>query len=521
VLDWIRRLSGADDTAPIDLKQTKKFIAELPAGNSFKCLEELGYALESLRNSDEVEPATNFEIIDLIDHTAKTHYARLSQEYLASRLHKYQENLLWTTIFQFCKQLSSAYLDCIEAFNTVAKHKAGLASRLPVIATRTTAALAMQLKWGLLRYGPVDEQIWADLGKVYAFAEARAIHRTENAMYPALYGASSVCREFLKALMLAVSSTDKLLPIQLEIAERIVSHFSGWFTIELSPSPATPYYFDLNGSAPPARRLQDADLGGNLRFFGPGKSSRELDNLIHSIKIGPTPDELNLGPAYTQRAVIEVLRHFAQFWAAKPPARKAERRNSMNRLAVLHGYEQIFSTLCRRGEDSAEPDGAESWIAQNISAGGYGAVIENVKGDWLRVGGLVGIKTEAEREWSIGIIRRLSRDSQHQRHVGIEVLARSVQPARLFEIQAATESALTIDSQNDSKKDPELHCMLLSFEPADSGEVTLLLQPGCFNAEQSFELRVRGQSFLLAPEKLIEEGEEYDLGEFRLIQRLA
>ncbi|MBC7946112.1 MAG: hypothetical protein H7X91_12795 [Burkholderiales bacterium] len=519
MLKWIRKLSGADYRAVIDLKQTRKLIAELPAENSFKCLEELGYALESLRDSEGAELAATLETIDLIDHAAKPHYGKLSQEYHASRLHKYQENLLWTTIFQFCKQLGGAYLDCTEAFNTTERNQAGLESRLPVIATRTTAALAVQLKWGLLRYGPVDGQIWADLGKVYAFAEARAIHRTENSMYPALYGASSVCREFLKALMLAVSSTDKLLPIQLEIAERVVSHFSGWFAIELSPSPSTPYYFDLNGSAPPTRRLQDAELDGNLRFFGPGKSSRELDNLIHSVRIGQTPDELNLGPAYTQRAVIAVLRHLAQFWATKPPARKAERRNSMNRLAVLHGYERIFNTLCGRGEDGAEKDSAESWIAQNISAGGYGAVIEHIKGDWLRVGGLVGIKTETEREWGIGIIRRLSRDSQHQRHVGIEVLSRSAQPAQLFDIQAATECAL--DGGGGGKKDAEMPCMLLSFEPADSGEVNVLLQPGCFNAEQSYELRVREQSFLLAPEKLVEEGEEYDLGQFRLMQRLA
>ncbi len=510
LLDWIRKLGGADDAA---IDQTRKLIAELPVENTFKCLEELGYALESLRNSEEVELATTFEIIDLIDHAAKPHYARLSQEYLASRMHKYQESLLWTTIFQFCKQLGAAYLDCTQAFNSTEKHPAGLESRLPVIATRTAAALAVQLKWGLLRYGPIDEQIWADLGKVYALAEARAIHRTENVMYPALYGASSVCREFLKALMLAVSSTDKLLPIQLEIAECVVSHFSGWFTIESSPGPGTPYHFDLNGNSPPTRRLQDAELRGNLRFFGPGKSSGELDNLIHSVRIGPTPAELNLGPVYTQRAVIEVLRHLAQFWAMRPPARKAERRSSMNRLAVLHGYEQIFNTLCGRGEDDAE-----SWIAQNISAGGYGAVIEHVKGDWLRVGGLVGIKTETESEWGVGIIRRLSRDSQHQRHVGIEVLSRSVQPAQLFEIQAATESAL---GDGGAKKDPAMYCMLLSFEPAGSVKVDVLLQPSCFNAEQSFELRVGEQSFLLAPEKLIEEGEEYDLGEFRLMQRLA
>lgn len=503
MLKWIRELGGGDSVEAFDRSSAAGLISGLPADNSFKCLEELAYGLESLSNSKAGNAVQRLEIIDLIDHAARPHCRKLTSEYLTSRLQKYQENLLWTTIFQFCRQLGTSYRDLAYAAG-----RGALAARLPTIAARAINAFALQLKWGLLRYGPIDPQIWNDLAGIYAFTETQGVHRVETTMYPEIYGASCVEREFLKALMLAVSAADKLMPTQLEIAERVIGHLGVRFTIGSVPGEDAPYYFSLSGKEPPMRRLRDVELAGDLRFFGAGESARELDKLIHSVKTGLTVADLNLGAAYTQRGVIEVLRHLSQQWAVKLPTRKSERRNSMARLSVLSGYSRIFCVLA--GGDGGD---AESWIAQNTSAVGYGAVIQQVKGDWLQVGSLVGVKTEDDSEWSLGVIRRLSRDSQHQRHVGIELFARAVRPAQLLEIEAASSAPPMHQVRHQA-----MDCILLSSPSHEAAEIILLLQPGCYNAELGFEMRADGESVLIAPDRLIEEGEEYDLARFRFIQ---
>lgn len=504
MLKWIRELGGGGGIAKFDRPAAVDLISELPADNSFKCLEELAYGLESLSNGEAGDAIQRLEIIDLIDRAARPHYRKLASEYLTSRLQKYQENLLWTTIFQFCCQLGTSYRELVHDGG-----RGALAAQLPMIAARAVSAFALQLKWELLRYGPIDPQVWNDLGGIYAFSEAQDIHRVETTIYLENYGTSCVEREFLKALMLAVSAADKLMPAQLEIAERVIDHFAAGFTVRSVPGEDAPYYFSLLGKGPPTRRLHDIELVSDLRFFGAGKSARELDNLIHSVKTGLTVADLNLGAAYTQRGVIEVLRHLSQQWATKLPTRKSERRDAMARLSVLSGYSRIFDVVA--GREAGE---AESWIAHNASASGYGAVIQQVKGDWLRVGSLVGVKTESDREWSLGIVRRLSRDSRYQRHVGVEIFARAVRSAQLLAIEAAGSGALSAQQAWDQAID----CILLSSPPYDAAEIILLLQPGCYNAALSFELRTDDGSYLIAPDRLIEEGEEYDLARFRFIQ---
>ena len=67
---------------------------------------------------------------------------------------------------------------------------------------------------------------------------------------------------------------------------------------------------------------------------------------------------------------------------------------------------------------------AESWIVENVSDGGYGAIIPAARSDWVRVGALIGLKTETAQHWGAGIIRRVARDQHQQRRVGVQVLSK-------------------------------------------------------------------------------------------------
>ncbi len=113
MLNWIK---GTQSDHPLaEDKAARELIAELPANDSFKALEELSYWLDTLKGAEDLKLGRQFEIIDLIDQAAKNHQRKLSQDYLAgsARLQKFQEIRIWNTSFSFLKQLSDAYQLCL------------------------------------------------------------------------------------------------------------------------------------------------------------------------------------------------------------------------------------------------------------------------------------------------------------------------------------------------------------------------------------------------------------------------
>ena len=235
MLKWIK---GSKSEHPLaDDRSAREFIAELPPLDPYKSLEELCYWLDTLGSAEELKLPRVLEIIDLIDQAAKNHQRKLSQDYLSgsARLQKFQEIRIWNAVFAFWKQLADTYQMCLTRFQAGAGGWGALKGQMPMVVARALRALTLQLKWQLLRYGPVDPRVWAQMGKLYAYAEERGFAATPVVIYPGKFGESTVQREFLKGVMLNISSTDSLLPAKLEIAERIVAQFSEFFVMNRQP----------------------------------------------------------------------------------------------------------------------------------------------------------------------------------------------------------------------------------------------------------------------------------------------
>jgi hypothetical protein len=204
-----------------------------------------------------------------------------------------------------------------------------------------------------------------------------------------------------------------------------------------------------------------------------------------------------------------VLRHLARYWASVPPARGEERRRSVSRISVIHDFDEILSTISGETEDLAFDNSAETWTVENESAGGYGALLPQTKGDWLKVGTLLGVKLEGGAAWGVGILRRLAAYDQKQRYAGIQVFSKGatavkIAPAKSGSSAVAHDAVLLPSSTTDS---------------SGTGEMSLLLRPGFFSAQKTYEMSAYGRSYLLVPKKLLEGGDDFDMARFRVMQR--
>lgn len=514
ILDWV---SGRKPDHPMaTIRAARELVAELPTHDSHKALEEITSWLDSIINTEGFKLDYRLGLADVLDRAGKNHHQKLALEYLgAPRLQKFHEHRLWGVSFEFWKTLGATYLQCIEQFQAGVPDSDKIRKELPVAAARTLRALTLQVKWGLQRYAAIEDRIWKDLARVYLFAESQGFAAHRTAVYPGPHGESSVEEEFLKTLMLAVSAPGSLAPIGIHIAERTVAHLGKAFVIKPKAALHCNFFFDLSMHKPPARVHKGMAFGPMVRFFGAGEAEQALRDLMERIKERDgVPSDVPLGGDFDKETVLSVCSHLEQYWAGTPAERNVQRRELATRLTVVHGFPQIVGWIGAVMKTSAleytDREGAESWIVFDASDGGYGALLPQVSGDWLQVGGLLGLRSETESACRVGIVRRIARDRHGQRRVGIQVLGKVAIPVALSPSSGSRREAAHKGQA----------ALLLSDKPDKNGEVALLMGAGSFTQKQDIHMCVRDRTYLLSPSALVEGEEEFDWARFRALKQL-
>jgi hypothetical protein len=312
-----------------------------------------------------------------------------------------------------------------------------------------------------------------------------------------VHGNSSVEQDYLKIMMLWASSADVLPPLKQEIAERTAAHLASAFRLEAAPFAGAIYRFDPSQNRPPMRLFGAASSTEDLIYFGPGDATAKIGRAAGVLeKTGALPADFNLGGAYPSDVVLGVLRHLGLYWSEKPPSRVSERRAATARITVVPGYGQLVDELEREASDALNfsVSGAESWVVENISQNGYGALVPSTTTDWIRVDELIGVQLEGTPEWGLALVRRVVRDEQRQYHVGIEIISRAV---RLVHVNFAVA------------REPE-SAILLNAEPAADGELGLIMRAGRFDPAQQIAFTLDDREAVLTPVRMIDAGEDFD-----------
>ena len=201
-----------------------------------------------------------------------------------------------------------------------------------------------------------------------------------------------------------------------------------------------------------------------------------------------------------------MLRHLAVCWSPAPPERKHPRHNVKSRLSVTHGFEGVIGALENVAGTSLDfdPKDHESWIVENVSAGGFGAVVPQLKGDWLKVGALLAMQPEGGNNWVLGMVRRVNKIPGQQARVGIRTLSK-VPLASQFAVSGASGATQ--------------QGVLLKTGEADSGEASIVLRPGVFAPGQNLESEHGGRHHVYMPQSLAERGEDYEIVRYREMVR--
>jgi len=475
--------AGKPDHPMADRKDATRLLGELPA-QDLKALEELAHWYESLSGAEGFKPEERAQRFAMVDEAAQPRLRKVSKDYLASvrsaKGSRAQENLIWTRVHDYWRLTGQALAKAIDS-----------SKPQPAIVLGALRAFGQQLKWQQLRYGPIEPEVWGQMNRIYLVAETRAIAEART--------------EYLKAAMFSAASPDSLLASEIDYAERTIADLAPHFlmgNVGNAPGPGMIYWIDLARAMAPLRIVKPPQATPGLRCFGPGNAMTSLQALIQ--KNEQMRDLPPSGVLQDPEAALEVLKHLAMLWSPEPPERRHPRHSVKSRLTIAHGFAGAMDAL--GGADSLDFNvkAAESWVVENVSAGGFGAIVPQVKTDWLRVGALIALQPDGGTNWIVGAVRRVARSTPNEARVGIETLSRAPRVAR-FRVKGLGEET----------------GLLLPSAVLGSGEVAVALRTGVYPPGTNLEATIDGREHVYLPQGASERSEDYELVRFREMIREA
>jgi hypothetical protein len=506
VLNKVIRLGGVfgrkADHPLADPRQLRAVIAELPGDDAFRALDGISGWLESLAEADDFTPEALFSVACKLDDAAQAPLKRLSREYVQTpRLSRSEEKRLWEICRDFWKRLGAVYERCLPPPELTARPAEPLRSLLPAISVRQLCALGNLLKWEQFRYGPASGDLWARMGR--ALLAAGLVDATDRAVLAPGGGSTSPAQEYARAMILHAASPDSAAPLQIELMDRLITHFLPGFVFTAEATHDCVYWVDLASPLAPQRLARmPAEAVPTLRFFKPGAAHGALCELQEKLEHGgEIPSDIPLGGAFQARVLLPALRQLTTYLAPIPPQRCHERHRVQDRMGVVFGMEGVWAALV------GQSDGGDRdiWLVENVSLGGFGATTGSFPDGRIRIGTLVAMQPEGGSNWLLGIVRRCHRNPDGGTQVGVEALSRRVTATRLKQLQRTGFSGHA-----------DLMALLLR-DGNETGELRVVLPFAGFDMRSEVECILDGEPRRLAPVVLAEQTPDYEVVRYRLL----
>lgn len=524
---------GKGESDPLSsLKAVTRWAENLPAGDAFKSQEAILNELKRFNESDPQFSKERLSVLMLLDEKSRDLQDTLVRQYLRNpRMSRQVESQLWHAVYGLYWELARGF----HAF--VLNHARGVGKtpheeQIPLITLRAIRTFGLLLKWRAVRYQQPGEKIWLRLHNLYRVAESEGFHRRSMHLY-AEDTASTTCESaYLHILMLNLANSGTLYPRQIDLVDQWLGNWQGHFQLEQTLN-ANLHNFaiDLSADYGP-RRVRKPDSDNPLRFWATGEFLHRLDDIRIALQNGTAPAQLGLTENARTAESLEMLDHLQRQWSALATReqRRAPRNDIKRMVDLAHGLNAIIgqvkssapgsaasispygtsmdydeavdvrvygfvterSTLMKTHATPIKSPDVERWIMQDESEYGYGSIVEARDKDWLRVGALVGVKAHDASTWKVGIVRRLSRQSDDTSSVGIETLNIAPELAMLYDTTSG--SGYTVDGFDNSGSNLPHAALWLANS---AGEHSILIDPVQFMPGKVYKLAgIQDQTFI-------------------------
>ncbi len=480
-------------------------LPDVPPVDPWSGLQHLSTRLERLAATDETSWGRAWELIERIDRAGRSTADDLLQKYLLGTQGSEDacDDRSWNEVTDYLDKLAEGYHWCLKLYERDAACTDGEA--LARIAACAIGVSSARLKWAFLAYDPVAPAQWQALKRAYLLANNAGVAQHEVVLPGVTSDATTVEREFLKAMALAASSPGGLLPVQVEVAERLVAWCAFDFTLAPPSFAGAGYLIDLTTPDGPQRRLPDRALTPAVRVVVLSSGAATLRRLAAELDSGSvTADDLGLDPRLSGQLLRGTVSHLLCQWGQATHRRRNVRSREAARAQVVHGFAAVAAKVVGASVQDAAAGDEENWSVENRGAGGLLALISRPYSRWIRVGALIAFRYSELPLWHAGVIRRVERVGSESRRVGVERLLTETSGVVLVPRFQSREGEPCADTVG----------MLLLDPTAVADQVTLLLPAATFSGSAPLQMYAGPRGCMLVPQELLESGRDYQIARY-------
>jgi len=522
-----------------NIKSATRWVENLPIGDAFKCQQAIFSELKRFNENSTQYTKDRLAIFMLLDEKSRDLQDTLVRQYLRNpRMSRPLESQLWHAVYGLYWEVARGYHTFVLHFaREVGKNQHE--NQIPLITLRAIRTFGQLLKWRAIRYLPAGEKLWLRLHNLYRIAETEGFHHQSKRAYAEDPSECSCETAYLHILMLNLANSGTLYPKQIDLLDRWLCSWHEKLQLDaILDTDVHSFAVDLSADHGP-RRVRKPDTDKPLRFWATAALLQTLQEIQTALQQGQTPAQLGLTDARTTES-LGLLAHMQRQWSALATReqRRAPRESSKRLVDLAHGLNAIISQIKTADTPaSVSPYGTglnyneaddvqvygfitdrtrervsqmrlpaipasadvERLVMQDESECGYGAIVESRDKDWLRVGALIGIKSQNASVWQIGVVRRLSRVNNETSSVGIETLAGMPTLAMLYD---TATPGYTVNGFDNSGANLPHACLWLAGDPN-----SVMIDPVHFMLGKVFQVQGMAECKFIALGNPIEHSE--------------
>lgn len=546
---WMREVRQSD--VPNQLMVVRELVAKVGA------MDALGLA--------------NLQALMLIDEQSQPAFEMMCQQYIQNpRMGKQIEERLWGDIMTHTRAMLAAYHRFVRMEQHRPEEEAGYIQLTPLMLARSLRFIGLQVKWHFFRFEAPPSNLWAGANQLYRLSEVGAQDVTPLRLYVHNESPSSTCAdEFLRIQMLATLNNGNFSLRQYDWADRWLALWSGQIQIERKYRDNV-HQFCVNLAEPLGpTKIHQAVEGEMMRFWGVVDLLAEMNRVMKQLEGGNSPGRLGLGDDARMPQCLDFMKQLEILWSRE----RAEQHSRSERLRVnklvdvAHGLSNIFAAVriddekvmarasARRAPDNDEVTDmqlygyvtertkqklagmqsrnhayvaktkaveSDSWVVENQSEGGFGAVLPLAGHDWVRLGVLLAVRNDEDSAWLIAVIRRLNRINNEQLYAGIQILTSTAVSVSMTLIEGQERAVhMSVEGLDTVGLVLPKTGLYIPFQTKERQANTVLIHSADYQVDNLYNVSARGKAFTIRLGEPMEKGPDWIWAVVEVVRRDA
>jgi len=390
--------------------------ASLEPDGISSALATIAAALHGLPGPDQLPPDARFGLIAHLDDDVQR---AITVDSLQSAVGQ-GDAVTQERVVGMARDVFGVLLDEYQNCLLALREQASAASAMELLhecRVRLVRAGAQRVRWERCAGGPSHPELWSWIGAVFKSAVSDGSLRSTSTAGGAVLPATTVEREYLRAVAFYSASLEHLPPVLLAVIDRLIEFALPMLQFQADAVHGAVYCLPPDLAASPRRMVRAPEIRDGASFLSTRVALGALRELAGQLQRGEVSPGFRFASG-DSAGFVAGIQHLLRHWSDASPIRRYRRHILGGKLTAVRGIEDLRQLFA--GESVSY---LAEWEFRDASRGGIGAAIPAGAPAPVGVGELIGILPHDGEAWQLGIVRRAWLESDAATRIGLEALS--------------------------------------------------------------------------------------------------